>query len=200
MGRIQFPDPDTLTAEQRAVYNKIVRGPRGRIVGPLRAVLLNPELADRWQHFGAQLRYETSLPKSVTELAILVVGRHYNSQVEWFVHATEAAAAGVPQDSIEAILARERPKFDDSRMGVAYEYARRLLAHGDVDDELHARAKSIWGDTGVVELTAVIGYYTMVAMMLNAQAVPTPDASMPLGAEVDDHGLPLLSPLPPMED
>ena len=196
MGRIDFPEPDTMSPEQRAVYDKIVSGPRGRLVGPLRAVLVKPDLADAWQEFGAKLRYGTTLPKEITELAILVVGRYYNSQVEWFIHAQEAARAGLSQEIIDAVLARETPDFADAAQSVAYEFARQLVMNGDVDDALHAEAKVLWNTVGVVELTAVVGYYAMVSMMLNAQDIPTPDGSAPLSAETGENGLPQLSGLP----
>jgi 4-carboxymuconolactone decarboxylase len=196
VARIDFPDPDTMTPEQRAVYEKIVSGPRGKLVGPLRAALLIPELADAWQQFGARLRYGTTLPKKITELAILCVGRYYNSQVEWFIHAKEAQNAGLEQRIVDAIHDGHVPAFEDAEERIAYEFARQLLMHGNVDDELHDATKERWGQAGVVELTAVIGYYTMVSMTLNAQAIPTPDGSSPLAFPSDEKGRPKLSALP----
>ncbi|MBV8512330.1 MAG: carboxymuconolactone decarboxylase family protein, partial [Xanthobacteraceae bacterium] len=78
MARIPLPSPDTLTAEQKRVYDAIVSGPRGALRGPLRAALHNPELADKWQQLGELLRYRTSLPPQLSELAILVTARHCN--------------------------------------------------------------------------------------------------------------------------
>jgi len=185
-----------MTPEQRAVYDKIVSGPRGRLVGPLRAALLIPDLADAWQQFGAQLRYGTTLPRKITELAILCVGRYYNSQVEWFIHAREAQSAGVEPDVVDAIHKRRVPDFAEAADRIAYEYTRQLLMHGDVDEALHDQAKRLWDATGVVELTAVVGYYAMVSMTLNAQAIPTPDGSSPLDFDTDDDGRPRLAALP----
>src|SRR3546814_8522453 len=71
---------------QRAVYEAIVSGPRGGLVGPLRAALHNPELADKWQRFGELLRFRTSLTKRHSELAILVTARVWNCSFEWFQH------------------------------------------------------------------------------------------------------------------
>ncbi len=75
MPRIPLFPHDTMDDAQRAVLERIVSGPRGRIQGPLRAALHNPELADRWQALGALLRYGTTLPPRLSELAILVTGR-----------------------------------------------------------------------------------------------------------------------------
>lgn len=196
MSRIDFPQPDSLTAEQQRVYDKIISGPRGALVGPLHAVLLKPDLADAWQEFGAKLRYGTTLPKTITELVILVTGRHYNSQAEWFIHAAEAAKAGIQPVVIDAIRNGEVPPFEDAADRIAYEFARQLLRHGNVDDELHADVKARWGEVGVVELTAVVGYYAMVSMMLNAQAIPTPDGSEPIDVPRDSNHRPQLTRLP----
>lgn len=182
MPRITLPDPQRLTPEQQRVYDAVVAGPRGQLVGPLRAVLLVPELAHRWQLFGEQLRYKTSLPARITELAIVTVARHWNSQIEWQIHAQAAAAAGVPENILAAIRLASPPSFEDVADADAYEYTRQLLNDGDVSEALHAQVCDRWGPAGIVELTAVIGYYTMVSMMLNAQAI--------LPSERGDHPLP----------
>ena len=99
-GRISFPTPDTMTAEQRQVYEQIVSGPRGTLVGPLRAALHNPALADRWQRLGQVLRFETSIPTHLNELAILVTARRWNSDLEWGIHAGDAERANARQSSV----------------------------------------------------------------------------------------------------
>ena len=93
--RIPLPGPQDMNAAQRAVFDKIVSGPRRTLVGPLRAALHNPSLADRWQALGQVLRYETCLPTVLNELAILVTARHWNSELEWTIHAGEARTAGL---------------------------------------------------------------------------------------------------------
>lgn len=197
MPRIPLADPENLSPEQKAVYDRVVSGPRGQVVGPLRAALLIPELAERWQRFGEQLRYNTSLPRRLTELAIVTVARYYNSQVEWYIHARAAAAAGVPTAVIEAIEGGESPVFEQASDAEIYAYTRELLMHGDLRDDTHHRVADRHGAAGVVELTAVIGYYAMVSMMLNAQAIPTPDGSEPLTAPGSGEGTPQLTPLAP---
>src|SRR5690349_5167072 len=126
MPRIPLPDPHNLTPQQQRVYDAVVAGPRGQLVGPLRAVLLVPELADRWQLFGEQLRYNTSLPARITELAILVVARRWNSQVEWQIHSQAAAAAGVPERVLAAIRSAATPVFESHADADVYEYTRQL--------------------------------------------------------------------------
>ena len=179
MGRLHLPDNDELNPAQRAVYDEVVSGPRGRLIGPLRAVIHCPDLATRWSRLGEYLRYSTCLPPKLNELAILVTGRHWNSQLEFFVHAKAAAAAGLSTHVIESLRTATQPVFDDQAEVDIYEYARLLLATGTVTDEVHASIVKRWGEQGAVELTGLIGYYTMVAFTLNAHEIPLPDEGEP---------------------
>lgn len=163
-----------LSHEQRDVLEAVVRGPRGRLVGPLRAALYNPALADRWQRFGETLRYKTSLPKRLSELAIIVVARHWNSDLEWAVHALDAAEAGLDAAVIDAVRRRAAPLSATVEEAEVYEFARQMLARGSVDDAAYAAVHARWDAVGVVELAALIGYYTMVAMTLNVHHIPVP--------------------------
>jgi 4-carboxymuconolactone decarboxylase len=174
-GRISFPEPDDMNVEQRSVYNEIVSGPRGTLVGPLRAALHNPALADRWQKLGRVLRFETSLPKRLNEVAILVTARRWNSVLEWAIHAGDAAQAGLDEGIIEAIRTGEVPDFsaDPAAAGI-YEFSRQLVQTGDVDQATYKAVLDKWGEVGVVEITAVVGYYSMVAMTLNVHRIPLP--------------------------
>ena len=179
-GRISFPEPDTMTEEQRAVYDQIISGPRRTLVGPLRAALHNPVLADRWQKFGQVLRFETSLPTRLTELAILVTARRWNSDLEWAIHAKDAAQAGLSDAVSEAIRTGRSPQFgDDVEARDIYQFAQEIVQKGDVSSEIYAAIVDRWGEVGAVELTAVIGYYSLVAMTLNVHRVPLPDGVEP---------------------
>jgi 4-carboxymuconolactone decarboxylase len=166
-----------MTEAQRAVLADILSGPRGKLVGPLRAALHNPVLADRWQRLGQVLRYETSIPLRLSEVAILVTARHWSCVLEFAIHAGEARRAGLDEGVIEALRQGRLPDFaEDGDAADVYEYIRQLLATGDVSDEAHRSMTARWGEVGVVELTALAGYYSMVAMTLNAHRIPLPDS------------------------
>lgn len=200
MARIPLASADRLTDEQREVWDAVVAGPRGRVSGPLLAVLHRPELADRWQKFGELLRYRTSLPKRLSELAIVTAARRWNSPVEWGIHAGIALEAGVAPAVIGALNACRPPAFEDAESLEVYDYARQLLAHGTVAEDTYAAVRTRWGDVAVVELTALVGYYTMVAMTLNAHEIPVPEGATelapPSGAG-NGADLPRLAELPP---
>lgn len=164
---------------QREVWDRVVSGPRGRVVGPLRAAIHAPELARAWSALGESLRFGTSLGKRLSELAIIVTGRRWSAQVEWSVHAQAAADAGVEAHVIAAIRDGAPPRFTRPDDVLTYDYARLLLRDGTVPAALHAQVTQRFGVTGVVELTALVGYYSMVAMTLNAHEIPLPDNAAP---------------------
>lgn len=182
--RIPLLDEADMTEAQRAFYRSVISGPRGRMIGPLRAAIHSPELAPLWSDLGAFLRYRTCLPAHLNELAILLIGRRWTSQVEWWVHARVAAEAGLAQPIIDAIRDLRSPDFADKAEWEVYEFVRLLQQTGHVPGPLHEAIRTRWGLRGVVELTAVAGYYTMVAMTLNAHCIPVPDPHVPL-AEAD---------------
>jgi 4-carboxymuconolactone decarboxylase len=182
--RIPLLPEDGLSPEQARVYSKVVAGPRGEVVGPLRAALHSPELADRWQAFGEQLRYRTSLPHKLNELAVIMTGRHWNSSMEWAIHAGIARRAGLSEALIEAVQACAPPVFDEPDEAIVYEYTRETLQCGDVSESAYQAAFHRFGAIGVVELTALIGYYSLVAMTVNSHDVPIPrgvDDTLPIG-------------------
>jgi len=178
--RIPLITEETLTPAQRLVYDKILAGPRGVVVGPLRAVLHSAELADRWQALGEFLRFKSCLSLALRELAIIAAGRHWNSEVEWLIHAQLALEAGICKDVIAAIREAEAPQFQDPDEFAVYELARELLHYGQASDATYDRVRQRFGTVAIVELTALVGYYTMVAMTLNAHEVPLPKATSEL--------------------
>jgi 4-carboxymuconolactone decarboxylase len=189
---IPFVTPDTLTPEQKPVYDRILGG-RGIVAGPFLAVLHAPELAERWQALGEVLRYRTSLGPLLTELAVLVVARWWNSPVEWHIHVREARKAGLPEPVITAIAVAQAPKFEDRAQRLVYEYSRALLAGAKVEPALYDETFAALGTVGIVELTTLVGYFVMVAMTLAAHQIP-----LPPGGAVDLPEMPgLLTPLPP---
>ena len=180
MPRIPLVTPDQpMTAEQRCVYDAVASGPRGIVQGPLLAALHRPELADKWQQLGELLRYRTSLPPQLAEIAILVTSQRSRCQLEWHLHEGFAEKAGVPCAVIEDIHAGRRPASAEPQMLAIHDYAAELQEQRTVSEATYQRVLDGWGVVGVVELTALIGYYTMVAMTLNAHEFPLPAGVKP---------------------
>lgn len=172
--RISLPDADGMSAEQKRVRDAIINGRRGELVGPLRAALHNPELAERWSQLGETLRYRTRLPTRLSELAVLMTARVWNSELEWGVHRRAAEAAGLEVATIEAIRDGAAPALADPADREVYDFVRDMLTGGDVGEAAYQAVLARWGEGGVVELTALVGYYCMVALTLNVHRIPLP--------------------------
>jgi 4-carboxymuconolactone decarboxylase len=177
--RIPLFPMENMTAEQRQVYDAVVSGPRGKVEGPLRAALHRPELAEKWQQFGAALRYGASLSPRLSELAILVTARAWDSQFEWYAHAPHAARAGLAPEVIEAVRTGARPEFANADEQAIYDYVTELQQTHSISEATYQRALELFDVIGVVELTALTGYYSMVAMTLNAHEIPMPAGVQP---------------------
>ncbi len=112
---------------------------------------------------------------------ILIVARHWTSQFEWYSHEGQALKAGVTADVIEALRHGRAPAFARDDEQIIYDYATELLEKKSVGEASYQRALDLFGTVGVVELTALLGYYVMVAMTLNAHEIPLPaGATLPL--------------------
>lgn len=177
--RIRPPVPSELHAAQRRVYDEIVAGPRGEVVGPLGVWLRRPELAGRAQRLGEYARYGSSLPPVLSELAILVVAQTWGSEFEWLVHKPIALAAGVPPDAVEAIRTGYAPTLEDPVLSTVYQFCAALLSEHHVDDALYASAVGALGVDGVIDLVGILGYYSLISMTINAFNIPPPEGMQP---------------------
>lgn len=183
--RIPLPAPDEMNAVQRDLYDRILASPTRGMNGPQRANIHSPELAEAWWRLGDTLRSRTVLPPRLTELAIIVVGRRWNSQVEFHVHGAAAVKAGVDAAIVEAIRIAAPPPIRDEEEREVYEFARQIQVAGEPDDAAYAAIRARWGERGVVELTALIGFYSMVSVALNAHRIPLPAGAPPALAEAE---------------
>jgi 4-carboxymuconolactone decarboxylase len=175
MSRLPNIDPATFTPEQKKVHDAVVAGPRGRVVGPIKVWLKNPGLAEHAQALGAYCRFGSSLPPRLSELAICVTGSHWKANYEWFAHAPLAIKAGIDPAAIEAIRIGSTPTFTKSDEQAIYDFASELVKTKRVSNANFERAKKEVGETGVIDLVGIIGYYSLVSVTLNAFELPLPD-------------------------
>ncbi|MBI0537189.1 carboxymuconolactone decarboxylase family protein [Roseomonas sp. KE2513] len=187
MARIELTPEAERTPEEREVCQEAVSGIRGRVPAPMIAWLKNPELARRGQRLGELLRYQTTLEPRLSELAILVTARHWSSHHEWTAHKREGLKAGMDPEVVAAIAARREPVLRDERESTVYDVARTLLGTRRLPDALYQRGVAVLGERGLVELVGIMGYYSMVALTLNAFELGLPENFAPeLGAEPGD--------------
>jgi 4-carboxymuconolactone decarboxylase len=124
------------------------------------------------QQLGAFCRYNTSLPPHLSELAILIVAKHWEAEYEWAIHAREARKAGLTDAVISAIKSGTRPTFDDPDAELLYDFATEFFRRNDVPDDIFARAVERFGRRTTVELAGILGYYSMLAMAIRIFRLP----------------------------
>ena len=179
MSRVTTLTPEAMTPEQRRAYDGIVAGPRGRIGGPFNAWLRSPELADTAQKVGAFLRFRTSLPPRLSEMAILMTAYYWRAQYEWYAHAPLALKGGLADAVIAALQVGKKPAAMQPDEAVVYDLCHELLNKRRISDSTYRQAIATFGETGVVELVAIAGYYCMVGLTLNAFEVVPPKGEEP---------------------
>lgn len=172
--RLKDSQDSEMTDEQRRMVREAANGKRGHMPAPMRAWLHSPQLAERAQRLGEFVRYDTSLEPKLSELAILAVARFWTSHYEWHVHKREAQKVGLDSRIVEAIRDRKQPDFFDERERLVYLYATTLLNEQRIPEALHEAAVAQLGVASTVELVGIFGYYSLVAMTLNAFAFELP--------------------------
>ena len=179
MARLTPPDPARLSADQKRVHDAILAGPRGVVQGPLAVWLHRPGLADRAQALGQYCRYDSSLEKRLSELAILTTARIWGAEFEWWAHETPALEAGLAAATIEAIRTNGHVALDDPEEQVVHDVAITLNRTRRLDDALYARAIDVLGEGRLIDLIGVLGYYSFISMTINAFEVGLPPGSVP---------------------
>jgi len=167
MSRIHELRREGLDAEGQQLYDQILAA-RGSIAGPFRVWLHSPEFTRRATQLGEFLRYRTSLPPRLTEPVILITARCRASEAEWAIHEPLARKAGLPDDLIEALQADRRPAFAEPEEEALYDFCQQLHRTHTAEEATLRRLLDALGNKAAVEVTGLCGYYTMVAMTLNA--------------------------------
>lgn len=173
-GADRLPLPSTLTAAQQFAMDKVASGPRGELIAPFVPLLRAPELMTRLQLVGEYLRFGAGLSPHLTELVILIVARRWDQDYEWGHHVPLARAAGLGEEVITAIRDGGTVTGPDDVQAVWRMVSELEYRHGVSDSTFEAAIEAV-GDDGVVEVIATVGYYTTLAMTMNAARTPVPD-------------------------
>jgi 4-carboxymuconolactone decarboxylase len=174
MPRIGPIDPNKLSDQQQKVYDQIAGGARGGVTGPFTMLLHVPELASRVEQLGVALRFESDIPSRLRELAVCTVAAHWKADYEWYAHARLAKAQGISDEVLQSIGTMSEAQFAQDDERIVYIYARQLLAKGSVEEDAFQSASKLLGQRGVIELTALLGYYSLLAFTLNSFEVAVP--------------------------
>lgn len=182
MAKTRFPvlTPEAMTDEQREVAEAITSGPRGLpLRGPFNAMLRSPKLCDLVQRLGVYVRFSGSIPASLSELAICVVGRKWRAQYMFHSHRRIGIEAGLNPAVPDAIAAGHRPEELRDDEAEVYDFVSELLNTGQVSDACYAPVLERFGERGIVDLVGVVGYFSLASLMLNVAQVRLPEGVKP---------------------
>jgi 4-carboxymuconolactone decarboxylase len=179
--------PDVWTDEQRDYVDAILGGrPQeakflvnedGTLRGPFNALLRRPQVGHALRELGGTVRTDGVLPDAAREAVIMAVAAHWTSEFEWWGHSRLGMAAGITKPQVDAIRTGAPVQLDDPAADVALATARALLTDGDLDDDGYAAVIEGLGEEGLVELTALLGFYALLSMQMRVFRVPGyPDA------------------------
>jgi 4-carboxymuconolactone decarboxylase len=164
--RLEKLSYEDLSADQRKVWDDVVSGPRKKMHGPFFIWLHSPELLSRGQNLGLYARFHSSLPPRLSELCILIMASHWQCAGEWIDHEPIARQQGVDREALESLRVGRAAAFKREDEQAIYELAQELLHTHKVSDASYAKARNILGERGVLDVVAVLGYYSMIAMSM----------------------------------
>ena len=168
-----------LTPQQQQAAADFRAARNAELTGPFVPLLRSPEVMTRARALGDYLRYKTQLEPRHSEFVILMAARNWSQQYEWAVHYPIALKAGVTADVAGAIAERRRPSGMTAEEATLYDFCDELMRTQAVGDAAYARMVSTFGEKGVIDTVGIVGYYTMLAMMLNTSRTPPPDNGAP---------------------
>ena len=157
---------DQVAAQDHAIVDAIVES-RGALQGPFTMFLHCPELAGRLAHLGAFVRFEGSLDMRVRVLAAMVAAREFDAVYVWGAQTGSARRQGVPETTITAIREKHSRGIPAEDAQIV-DFTRQLLQTHRVDDTTIKALQERFGNDGLIQLTGAIGYYSMLAMTVNA--------------------------------
>jgi 4-carboxymuconolactone decarboxylase len=195
MSRLPVLKPENLTPEQKSLYDKISGDTRrqatrrfkmtsddGTLTGPFNALLYSPQVGDAVQQLGGALRFDSSLPGHLRELAILMVAARWRANYEWYAHAPIAAREELGEAVIEAVKAGEAPDGAPDDVLTVHHFVSELVETRRVCEETYQQTSDVIGEQGLVELISVVGYYSLLAGLLNTFEIGVPEGEeLPFG-------------------
>jgi 4-carboxymuconolactone decarboxylase len=170
---------EQMTSEQKQLTDHILNSERRSMGGPFNALLRSPEMGDLVQQFGAYVRFRSSLPRKLNEMAIIMTARVWTAQYEWYVHKQAALQAGLSPAIVDALAAGKKPASMQPDEETIYNFCTELLNTKQVTDSTFAAAVKAFGERGVVDLIGVTAYYQLVSALLNVDRYPLPPDAKP---------------------
>jgi 4-carboxymuconolactone decarboxylase len=175
--RLPIIPPAQYSDEQKKAAADFEAARKAPPFGPFEPLMHSPQVMTQARAMGDYLRYRSAIGNTLSELVILVTAREWTQDYEWYVHEPIAVKAGIRQEICDAIAEGRRPAGMREDEEIVYDFVSELLKNRGVSDRTFDRADKRFGKKGVVDLTGIVGYYTFLAMQLNAARYVPPAAA-----------------------
>ncbi len=170
---------DELTPAQKTMVNDLLAGSRTSLGGPFNVYLRSPELGNIAQKLGEHVRFHSTVPRRLNEMAILITAKWWASEYEWYAHKPLALDAGLSGSVIDDLQAGRRPAAMTAEEAVVYDFSMEMRERRRVSDATFEAAKRLLGEQGLLDLVGLMGYYDLVSMTLNMDRYPLPEGAAP---------------------
>src|SRR5438552_6005317 len=168
-----------LTDAQKKASAEFLAERKQEVFGPFVPLSRSPQLMINAAKMGTYLRFGNSLPRDVSEFAILLQSRRWTQQYEWYVHAADGKTAGLSDAIIQAVADGRRPEGMTDGMEIVYDFSNELNDFHSVTDRTYTRMVAKYGEQGMMDLVGLNGYYSMISMVLNVGQTPLPPGNAP---------------------
>jgi 4-carboxymuconolactone decarboxylase len=172
--RLPTVPPDQYSVEQQRAAADFEAARKAKVFGPFEPLMHSPQVMTLARSMGDYLRFNSALGNTLSELVILIIAREWSQDFEWWYHYPIALKAGISKDVADAIADGRRPTGMSADEEMVYDYTTELIKNKRVSDRTFARAKARFAEKGVVDMTGIAGYYTFLAMQLNAAQYKLP--------------------------
>jgi 4-carboxymuconolactone decarboxylase len=171
--------PEKMTPAQRKAAEEFAAGRGYGVRGPFAPMLRSPEVMLRAKAMGDYVRFKSTIPPKLNELAICVTARQWTQNYEWIAHRKLAEEAGLSAKITQAIADGRRPDGMDADEALVHDFCIELHSNKSVSDQTYAKALARFGEQGIIDLVAANGYYTFNAMMMNVARTALPKGAKP---------------------
>ncbi|MFT5644627.1 MAG: 4-carboxymuconolactone decarboxylase [Janthinobacterium sp.] len=173
-GRLPTVSPEKYTDEQKSAADEFMATRKVAVFGPFEPLMHSPQVMSQARAMGDYLRYKSSLGNTLSELVILITAREWTQDFEWFVHYPIALKVGIKPEIADAIADGRRPTGMSEDEEIVYDFSTELHKNKRVSEHTYDRAQKRFGNKGIVDLTGINAYYTLLAMQMNVAQYQVP--------------------------
>ena len=172
--RLPTIPPEQYTPDQKAAAEQFLAARKVPVFGPFEPLMHSPEVMTLARSMGDYLRYKSAIGNTLSEFVILVTAREWSQDYEWTVHHPIALKAGIKPEICDAVAEGRRPVGMSEDEEIVYDFSTELHRNKRVSDQTYARAEKRFGKQGIVDMTGINAYYTLLAMELNVAQYKDP--------------------------